>query len=37
VTSRGDGGAELATDTLHFILEDELVRECRATDSACAQ
>lgn len=38
-TTRTEGGAELARDTLRFIVdvEEGLVRECRPTDAACAK
>lgn len=37
-TTRTEGRAELARDTLRFIVdvEEGLVRECRPTDAACA-
>lgn len=32
VTRKGGSGAELARDTLRFVIDEEAVRECRATD-----
>ena len=36
VTTRVEGGAELARDTLRFIVADSTIRECRPDDAACA-
>ena len=36
VTTRAEGGAELARDTLRFIVDGTSLRECRPTDAACA-
>lgn len=33
VTRRGEGGVDLATDRLRFIIAEDVVRECRATDA----
>jgi hypothetical protein len=35
VTTRGDGGVELSRDTLRFLVAEDIVRECLATDEAC--
>ena len=32
VTRRGKGGVDLASDRLRFIIAEDVVRECRATD-----
>ncbi|HZO13857.1 MAG TPA: hypothetical protein VFB62_11385 [Polyangiaceae bacterium] len=32
VTRRGQGGVDLATDRLRFVIAEDIVRECRATD-----
>ena len=36
VTTRAEGGTELARDTLRFIVSDMSLRECRPDDAPCA-
>ena len=36
VTTRVEGSAELASDTLRFIVDGGTIRECRPDDAACS-